>query len=52
MNLIEFMMAAGLVGALLGAFLIRRQHPSSKKWLIWVGLAVLFLIGILVNYGQ
>jgi hypothetical protein len=38
---------SGVVAGVLGAILLYRQRPGSKAWLVWVGIAVLCLLGII-----
>ena len=41
-----FVQLSGVIGGLLGAFLLYRQRPGSKAWLIWIGIAVICLLMI------
>jgi uncharacterized membrane protein YfcA len=48
-NVTVWVLCSGIIGALGGAFLLYRQRPGTKHWLIWIAIAVGFLLGILLN---
>ncbi len=40
----------GIIGGLVGAFLLYRQRPGTYYWLIWIGIALVCLLKILFKF--